>query len=78
MTMIVVFLLLTLNIFHIFSSASIVDFEQLNVNWVPSNIMDSLKIKKEKMHPEVLVVSWIVKRSFSFLEESNLLCVHFT
>ena len=40
--------------------------------------MDSLKIKKEKMHPEVLVVSWIVKRSFSFLEESNLLCVHFT
>ena len=28
-----VFLLLTLNIFHNFSKVSIVDFEQVNVNW---------------------------------------------
>ena len=28
------FLLLTLNIFHTFSSVSIVDFEQVNVGWV--------------------------------------------
>ena len=27
------FLLLTLNIFHTFSAVSIVDFEQVNVNW---------------------------------------------
>ena len=32
-----VFLLVTLNIFHTFSSISIVDFEQVNVSWVCSN-----------------------------------------
>ena len=31
--MVRVFLLLTLNIFHTFSSASIVDSEQVNVSW---------------------------------------------
>ena len=31
---VLVFLLLTLNIFHSFFSASIVDFEQVNVCWV--------------------------------------------
>ena len=35
---VLVFLLLTLNIFHTFSSAFIVDFEQVNVSWdIPSN-----------------------------------------
>ena len=33
---ILVFLLLTLKIFHTFSSVTIVDFEQINVNWVVS------------------------------------------
>ena len=32
-----VFLLYTMNIFHTFSSASIVDLEQVNVNWVMCN-----------------------------------------
>ena len=31
---ILVFLLLTLNIFHTFFSVFIIDFEQVNVNWV--------------------------------------------
>ena len=31
---VLVFLLLTLNVFHSFFSASIVDFEQVNVCWV--------------------------------------------
>ena len=31
---VLVFLLLTLNTFHTFSSASIVDFDQLNDSWV--------------------------------------------
>ena len=31
---VLVFLLLTLNIFDAFFSVSIVDFEQVNVNWV--------------------------------------------
>ena len=30
-----VFLLLTLNIFHTFSKVSIVEFEQVNVSWEP-------------------------------------------
>ena len=30
---VLVFLLLTLNIFHTFSSASMVDFEKVKVNW---------------------------------------------
>ena len=30
---VVVFLMLTLNIFHTFSSVSIVDFEQVNISW---------------------------------------------
>ena len=29
-----VFLLLTMNIFHTFFSVSVVDFEQVNVSWV--------------------------------------------
>ena len=33
-----VFLLLTLSIFHIFSGASIVDFGQVNVSWVNTKI----------------------------------------
>ena len=31
---VLVFLLLTLNIFHKFSNVSIVDFEQVNITWV--------------------------------------------
>ena len=31
---VLMFLLSTLNIFHFFSSASIADFEQVNVSWV--------------------------------------------
>ena len=31
---VLVFLLLTLNIFHNFSNVSIVDFEQVNITWV--------------------------------------------
>ena len=35
-----VFLLITLNIFHGFHSASIVDFEQVNVNWEATTSVD--------------------------------------
>ena len=35
------FLLLTLNIFHTFFSVSIVDFEQVNVNWVGNTIQQN-------------------------------------
>ena len=35
---VLVFLLLTLNIFHTFSSVSIADFEQVNISWGPTEI----------------------------------------
>ena len=35
-----VFLLITLDIFHTFFSASIVDFEQVNVNWEATTSFD--------------------------------------
>ena len=34
---VLVFLFLTLNMFHIFSSLSIVDFEQVNASWDEPN-----------------------------------------
>ena len=36
---VLVSLLLTLNIFHTFSSVSIVNFEQVNTGWVNSNMV---------------------------------------
>ena len=43
---VLVFLLLTLNIFSPFFSASIVDFEQINVSWVSTtNTYIFLKLK---------------------------------
>ena len=39
-----VFLLLTLNILHFFSSFSIVDFEQENVNWETNRELTNLNV----------------------------------
>ena len=39
---VLVFLLLTLNIFHIFSSVSIEGFEQVNASWVTVNFKSVL------------------------------------
>ena len=41
-----VFLLLNLNIFHIFSSVFIVDFEQVNVSYCVGNAEEYLKTIK--------------------------------
>ena len=40
-----VFLLLTLNVFHTFFSVSIVDFKQVNVNWVTKDFFSILTVK---------------------------------
>ena len=50
---ILVFLLLTLNIFHTFSSISIVDFERINVSWVVS-----FYVPENMRKPLIIYVFW--------------------
>ena len=45
LTVVLVFLLLTLNIFRIFFSVSIVVFEDVNVSWVRNNLASHKSIR---------------------------------
>ena len=45
---VLMFLLLTFNIFHTFSSVSIVDFEQVNVTWAFSYFIENIFVRASK------------------------------